>query len=77
MPPISFSDEELAAMDGRAPLSGAVRLDLVVELPVPTSWSKKRTHAALCGAPLLSTKPDARPIRMANNLAMLKTVTFV
>lgn len=47
-----------AAMEGRAPLSGAVRLDLVVELPVRASWSRKRTQAALCGAVRPTSRPD-------------------
>jgi Holliday junction resolvase RusA-like endonuclease len=47
-----------AAMDGRAPLSGAVRLDLVVELPIPASWSRKRSQAALRG--------DVRPTSRAD-----------
>jgi Holliday junction resolvase RusA-like endonuclease len=47
-----------AAMDGRAPLSGAVRLDLVVELPIPASWSKKRTQAALRGDVRPTSRPD-------------------
>jgi hypothetical protein len=45
-------------MDGRAPLAGAVRLDLVVELPVPLSWSKKRTLAALRGEVRPTSRPD-------------------
>jgi Holliday junction resolvase RusA-like endonuclease len=35
-----------------------VRLELVVELPIPTSWSRKRTIAALRGEALPTTRPD-------------------
>jgi len=37
------------AMGARSPLIGPVSADLVISLPVPASWSKKRTQAALSG----------------------------
>ena len=37
------------AMGARSPLIGPVSADLIISLPVPASWSKKRTHAALSG----------------------------
>src|SRR5690606_36389770 len=37
------------AMGPRKPLDGPVSADLIISLPVPASWSKKRTQAALSG----------------------------
>lgn len=37
------------AMGARSPLIGPVSADLIISLPVPASWSKKRTQAALGG----------------------------
>jgi Holliday junction resolvase RusA-like endonuclease len=46
------------AMGDRAPLQIPVRVELAVELPVPTSWSNKRRLAALAGAIAPTSKPD-------------------
>lgn len=47
------------AMDGAAPLSGAVSLDVVAWFAIPASWPKKRKAAALAGTDNRHTsKPD-------------------
>jgi Holliday junction resolvase RusA-like endonuclease len=46
------------AMDGRAPITAPVRADISIDLPVPVSWSNKRTEAALCGAIRPTSRPD-------------------
>jgi Holliday junction resolvase RusA-like endonuclease len=46
------------AMNGRAPLQGPVRLELVVELPVPQSWSQKKRLAAIGGMLMPTSRPD-------------------
>jgi Holliday junction resolvase RusA-like endonuclease len=46
------------AMGERPPLWIPVRIELSVELPVPTSWSNKRRLAALAGAIAPTSKPD-------------------
>ena len=45
-------------MASRPPLQGPVRLELVVELPIPASWSRKRRLAAIAGWILPTTRPD-------------------
>lgn len=47
------------AMGARSPLNGPVSADLIISLPVPASWSKKRTQAALSGLEHPAKKPDA------------------
>jgi Holliday junction resolvase RusA-like endonuclease len=46
------------AMGDRVPLQMPVRIELSVELPVPTSWSGKRRLAALAGAIVPTSRPD-------------------
>jgi Holliday junction resolvase RusA-like endonuclease len=46
------------AMDGRPPLSGPVRLELLIVLPIPTSWSRKRRLAAIGGLIHPTSRPD-------------------
>ena len=46
------------AMASRPPLQGPVRLELVVELPIPGSWSRKKRLAAIAGLILPTTRPD-------------------
>jgi Holliday junction resolvase RusA-like endonuclease len=46
------------AMHGRPPISVAVKLTTVVELPIPTSWSGKRRAAAIAGDIRPTTRPD-------------------
>ena len=45
------------AMAGRAPLEGALHASVKVCLPVPASWSKKKTDSALSG----NIRPVSRP----------------
>jgi Holliday junction resolvase RusA-like endonuclease len=46
------------AMGDQGPLQVPVRIELAIELPVPTSWSNKRRLAALAGAIAPTSKPD-------------------
>jgi Holliday junction resolvase RusA-like endonuclease len=46
------------AMDGRPPLAGPVLLTALVELPIPASWSKRRTAAAIVGDIRPTSRPD-------------------
>jgi len=46
-------------MNGRPPISVPVRAEIVVDLPVPASWSGKRRDAALRGDIRPTTRPDA------------------
>jgi Holliday junction resolvase RusA-like endonuclease len=46
------------AMNGRPPLHGPVRLDLLVELPIPASWSQKKRLTAIAGLIKPTTRPD-------------------
>ncbi|WP_043614247.1 RusA family crossover junction endodeoxyribonuclease [Chromobacterium violaceum] len=48
-----------AAMAGRAPLTGPADVSIVMVLPIPTSWSKKKQAAALAGQVFPTKKPDA------------------
>ena len=47
------------AMDGRPPISVPVRAEIVIDLPVPASWSAKRRDGALRGDIRPTTRPDA------------------
>ena len=46
------------AMGNRAPLQDPVRIEVSIELPVPTSWSNKRRLAALAGKIAPTARPD-------------------
>ena len=46
------------AMADQPPLQGPVRLELLVELPVPASWSKRKRAAAIVGGVLPTSRPD-------------------
>ena len=46
------------AMADRPPLHGPARLELLVELPVPASWSKRKHAAAIKGDVLPTSRPD-------------------
>jgi len=45
------------AMDGRPPINTPVRVELLVELPVPASWSRRKAEGAITG----DVRPTARP----------------
>src|SRR5258705_10621303 len=46
------------AMEGRPPIAVPVHAEIVIELPVPASWSGKRRDAALPG----DIRPTSRPV---------------
>ncbi len=46
------------AMGDQLPLQMPVRIELLVELPAPASWSRKRRLAALAGLILPTSRPD-------------------
>jgi Holliday junction resolvase RusA-like endonuclease len=46
------------AMNGRPPIGVPVRAEIVIDLPVPASWSAKRRDAALRGDIRPTTRPD-------------------
>jgi len=46
-------------MDGRPPIAVPVRAEIVIDLPVPASWSGTRHNAALRGEIRPTTRPDA------------------
>jgi Holliday junction resolvase RusA-like endonuclease len=46
------------AMNGRPPLQGALTLELLIELPIPTSWSRKKQLAAIAGLIQPISRPD-------------------
>jgi len=45
-------------MNGRLPIAVPVRAEIMIDLPVPMSWSIKRHDAALRGDIRPTTKPD-------------------
>lgn len=46
------------AMAGRPPLEGPLELDMLVVVPIPASWPKKKQAAALAGEIRPIGKPD-------------------
>ncbi len=46
------------AMTGRAPMLGPIRVELILGMPIPTSWSAKRTREAVAGEIRPTKKPD-------------------
>jgi len=46
------------AMDGRPPIDMPVRIELLVELPVPASWSRRKTADAITGHIRPTSRPD-------------------
>jgi Holliday junction resolvase RusA-like endonuclease len=46
------------AMDGRPPIEAPVRIELLVELPVPASWSKRKSADAITGHVRPTSRPD-------------------
>lgn len=47
-----------AAMSGRPLVEGALELRLLIDVQIPSSWSKKKQAKALAGEILPTTKPD-------------------
>ena len=46
------------AMNDNPPIAGPVRVELLVELPVPASWSGRKQAAALTGDIRPTSRPD-------------------
>ena len=46
------------AMDGRPPIEAPVRIELLTELPMPASWSKRKTADAITGHIRPTSRPD-------------------
>jgi Holliday junction resolvase RusA-like endonuclease len=46
------------AMDGRPPIETPVRIELLVELPVPASWSRRKSADAITGHIRPTSRPD-------------------
>lgn len=46
------------AMEGRPPIEGALSIGIFAFIPVPKSWNKTRTCAALAGELRPTSKPD-------------------
>jgi Holliday junction resolvase RusA-like endonuclease len=46
-------------MQGRQPLSGALRVHVMAAMPIAPSWPKKKQELALCGMVKPTTYPDA------------------
>lgn len=48
----------IEVMGDRAPMDGPLTLDIVVKLPIPQSWPKKKQAAARDGSLRPTSKPD-------------------
>jgi Holliday junction resolvase RusA-like endonuclease len=46
------------AMDGRPPIDVPVRVELLVELPVPANWSRRKAEGAITGDVRPTSRPD-------------------
>jgi Holliday junction resolvase RusA-like endonuclease len=46
------------AIDGRPPIEAPVRVELLIELPVPSSWSARKRAMAITGDILPTSRPD-------------------
>lgn len=46
------------AMQGRPLIDGAVGVDIALNVPIPSSWSKKKQQAAIVHQVLPTSKPD-------------------
>jgi Holliday junction resolvase RusA-like endonuclease len=51
---------QLAALEmrGKVPLQGAVRVEIMVELAIPQSWSRTKQLAAIAGEIMPASRPD-------------------
>jgi Holliday junction resolvase RusA-like endonuclease len=54
---LRFAAQE--AMAGRAPLEGALRVEIRAGFPIPASWSKYKRESAALGTIRPTVKPDA------------------
>jgi Holliday junction resolvase RusA-like endonuclease len=48
------------AMKGRLMLEGALELTMIAEIPIPTSWSKKKQYDAVLGNVWPTVTPDLK-----------------
>jgi Holliday junction resolvase RusA-like endonuclease len=64
------------AMNGNPPIAGPVRIELLVELPIPASWSQRKQAAALTGDVMPTSKPDIDNFSKAM-LDALNTIVLV
>jgi Holliday junction resolvase RusA-like endonuclease len=62
------------AMEGRAPLAGAVAVRIIAAFPIPESWSKKRKQAARLGIERPTKAPDCDNI--IKSLDALNEIVF-
>lgn len=46
------------AMGSRAPLDGAVVIEIAFSMPIPQSWSQRKKDHAMLGSVLPTSKPD-------------------
>src|SRR5262249_14721657 len=46
------------AMDGRPPIEAPVRIEVMVELPIPASWSERKKAEAITGTVRPTSRPD-------------------
>ena len=58
------------AMNGLELLIGPVSLDLVLHMPIPASWSGKKTKQAIAGEIIPTVKPDCSNVLKAIEDAM-------
>lgn len=58
------------AMQGKAPLSAPLCMDMVICLSPPQSWSRKKIDAAIEGRVLPTVKPDVSNVQKAVEDAM-------
>lgn len=58
------------AMGHREPGGGSVELIVLLQVPIPQSWSRKKREAALAGAIRPKTKPDCSNVLKAIEDAM-------
>lgn len=45
-------------MRGRPPIKAPVRIELLIEVPIPTSWSARKRAQAIAGDVRPSSRPD-------------------
>jgi Holliday junction resolvase RusA-like endonuclease len=64
------------AMNGRSPITGPVRIEVLVELPIPTSWSQRKRAAAITSSVRPTSKPDIDNYLKAA-LDAISTIAFV
>jgi Holliday junction resolvase RusA-like endonuclease len=72
------------AMDGRPPITGPARVEVIIDLPTPSPWSLKRRDAALAGhgididslvVELAAEKKYARVPKLTNTVTPLPSAT--